>query len=122
MPAERRFTFPKTLRVTKTADFSRAYGLRRRRDSGFVVIYAAPNGGPLPRLGLSVSRSVGGSPVRNRFKRLFREAFRLEQHALPPGMDLVVVVRPHAPRDLADYRALLVRSATELARAAGTGS
>ncbi len=116
-----RFTFPQTLRVTRGADFDRAYRLKHRRDEGCVVVYAAPNGGPLPRLGLSVSRRVGNAAVRNRLKRLLREAFRLEQARMPVGCDLVVVVRPHGPRALDSYREILVRCAESLGRS-GTGS
>jgi ribonuclease P protein component len=112
MSGQLRFTFPATLRVKSKADFDRAYQLRRRRDVGCLVVYAAPNGGRLTRLGLSVSRKVGNAAVRNTCKRLLREAFRMEQHALPAGTDLVIVVRPHDARSLDDYRALLRRATT----------
>jgi ribonuclease P protein component len=77
------------------------------------VVYAFPRGdGGEPRLGLSVSRKVGGAVDRNRVKRLIREAFRLEAGALRPGHDVVVVARPDlremAERDgLAGVRAAL---------------
>ena len=54
-----------------------------------------------PRLGLSVSRRVGGAVDRNRIKRVLREAFWAEAERLPAGADYVVVARPDA-RDLAE--------------------
>jgi ribonuclease P protein component len=48
------------------------------------------------RLGLTVSRRVGGSVVRNRVKRRVREWFRTHHETLPKGKDCVVVARPAA--------------------------
>ncbi|HEY2510340.1 MAG TPA: ribonuclease P protein component [Polyangiaceae bacterium] len=45
------------------------------------------------RLGLVVSRKVGGAVVRNRVKRVCRECFRLWPGLLPDGVDLVVIAR-----------------------------
>ncbi len=51
------------------------------------------------RLGLSISKRVGNSPVRNRWKRLIREAFRLNRAQLPVGVDIVVRPRKGAQPD-----------------------
>ena len=47
-----------------------------------------------PRLGLAVPRSVGSAVVRNRVKRLLREAWRQLLPAVPPGHDYVLAARP----------------------------
>jgi ribonuclease P protein component len=61
------------------------------------VLYVFPREGEgPPRLGLSVSRKVGGAVQRNRVKRLLREAFALEAPRLPKRTDAVVVARQEA--------------------------
>jgi ribonuclease P protein component len=84
-------------RLSRSAEFERVYRQGRSTANRHLVLYAFPNQSTeAPRLGLSVSRKVGGAVERNRVKRLLREAFARAQDGLSPGQDLVVVARPQA--------------------------
>ncbi len=86
-------TFPQHVRLKTPAQFKAVYDRKRSVSDGVLVVYAAANALPHPRVGLSVSRKVGNAVVRNRWKRLLREAFRLHRHALPAGLDFILIPR-----------------------------
>ncbi|HEX6021650.1 MAG TPA: ribonuclease P protein component [Solirubrobacter sp.] len=88
---------PRRRRLSRSAEFERVYRQGRSKGNRFLVLYAFPREGDDadgPRLGLSVSRRVGGAVERNRVKRVLREAFWAEAERLPPGSDYVIVARP----------------------------
>ena len=92
--------FPPECRIRRNADFQRAYARRCRASDNRLLVFGCPNGLAHCRLGLSVSRKVGGAVLRNRWKRLLREAFRLNRNRLPEGIDLVVIPRSGAEPEL----------------------
>ena len=121
---------PKRRRLSRSAEFERVYRQGRSKSNRFLVLYAFPRGDEAsdgasvgPRLGLSVSRRVGGAVDRTRVKRVLREAFWSEAERLPDGSDYVVVARPDA-RELAEREGMSgVRAAlAELVDALSAGN
>jgi ribonuclease P protein component len=97
---------PKRRRLSRSAEFERVYRQGRSKSNRFLVLYAFPRADgdadpDGPRLGVSVSRRVGGAVDRTRVKRVLREAFWVEAERLPTGSDYVLVARPDC-RELAE--------------------
>ncbi|HWT24017.1 MAG TPA: ribonuclease P protein component [Solirubrobacteraceae bacterium] len=116
---------PRRRRLSRSAEFERVYRQGRSKGNRFLVLYAFPREATAPdddgpRLGLSVSRRVGGAVERTRVKRVLREAFWAEAARLPAGADYVVVARPEA-RDLAEREGMpgVRRALAELVEAMG---
>jgi ribonuclease P protein component len=106
-------------RLRCPADFRRAYERRCSAADDLIVVFAHANGLPQTRLGLSVSRRVGNAVVRNRWKRVTREVFRLTSGQLPGGIDLIVIPRPNAEPALASLMDSLPRLAARAAKKLG---
>ncbi|MCE9595766.1 MAG: ribonuclease P protein component [Planctomycetes bacterium] len=108
-----RLRHPKDARMRGLSDFQRAYREGSRAKGSIVVVVARANGLERSRLGLSVGRAIWKSAVRrNRIRRIFREAFRLESASLPVGYDFVLIpAQPKLEPELAATRAELVHLA-----------
>jgi ribonuclease P protein component len=98
-------------RLSRSGDFDRVYKEGRSHGNRFLVLYAFPRSsedaaGEDTRLGISVSRKVGGAVERNAVKRALREAFWSLDRELPASHDFVLVARP-------DLAGLIERDGTE---------
>ena len=105
-------------RLRRPADiqalFQRGY---REEWRSFVALWRLSGGGR--RAGFTVSRRVGGAVERNRVRRRIREAYRLQQHALRPGIDVVFIGRPVAlTESFVDLYAEMRQALVALTRAA----
>ena len=105
-------------RLTHANEFRAVYAARLKQVRGPLVVFAKENDLCRARLGLSVGRRVGGAVVRNAIKRRLRHAFAELAARWPedrPGLDLVIVVRPHAARRTPAYEAALESAVDRLA-------
>ena len=88
-------------RLTRSADFQRVYRQGKSVAGRHAVLYyferAAENGDDGPRLGVSVSKKVGGAVVRNQVKRILKEVFRELKDRTAPEYDYVIIARQGLP-------------------------
>lgn len=92
-PGRQAGRFSRAHRLRLREDFARVYQRRCRASDDLLLCYADWNAEGVTRIGLSVSRKLGGAVRRNRIKRRIREAFRHHAERLPAGVDLLVVSR-----------------------------
>jgi len=84
-------------RLSRSGEFDRVYREGSSHATRYLVLYSFPRKNEETdevRLGVSVSRKVGGAVDRNRVKRILRETFWALSDTLPAQHDFVLVARP----------------------------
>jgi ribonuclease P protein component len=87
----------KTTTLRKNYEFGRVYQKGQHVATRTLVLHYIQRRHRQLRLGVTASRQVKGSVARNRAKRLLREAYRLHEHELKTGYDLILVGRVTEP-------------------------
>lgn len=108
--------FQKHEHLRSPLDFRLVYDRKCSASDEWLVIYARANELPHSRIGLSVSRKIGSAVVRNRFRRLYREAFRLIKSELPIGLDLILIPRSNREPTLVALQESLRHLTSRLAK------
>jgi len=90
--------FLKSQRLRRRADFVRVQGSSKRVSTPHFLFLFDPTPPDThdvesARIGFVVSKKVGCAVVRNRVKRVAREAFRLTPGLFPAGIDVVMIAR-----------------------------
>ena len=96
----KQFSFSKNQRLVSNRQFKAVLARGLRLSNGLLTLCMAENDCGYPRLGVSVSKSCGNAVVRNRLKRLLREAFRQSQDRIPAGFDYLLMIHPVRSKSL----------------------
>lgn len=93
-----RYRLTKAMRLKTSGEFATIRANSRRTECGAFSLQilqklAQEGTPPLRRVGIVASKRVGDAVTRNRCKRFLREAFRLNQHLLPPHCEVLLQAR-----------------------------
>ena len=82
--------FPREERLRKRKEFLRVYAIGTKVRTRLFFIYLLENDLPYSRMGVTASRKVGKTNIRNRLKRRLREIFRQNKRLIYPPSDVVI--------------------------------
>lgn len=86
-------SLPKPERLTSRTDFDQIFARRCSVSDARIILYGQTNELGFSRVGFGVSKKVGNAVRRNRFRRIYREAYRLIKRELPGGVDYMMLPR-----------------------------
>lgn len=95
--------------LNRNKDFLNLYRKGKSIVSKAVVIYVRPNGLPCNRFGITAGKKVGNAVMRNRAKRIIRQAYRENELLFPLGIDIVFVARRYAAEVKEDYLSSFIK-------------
>ena len=99
------FSFSQKYKLKSSDDFRKVFAFRLKVSNSHLALYAMPNGFSFNRLGVAVGKTNAHAAVRNRIKRLLREAFRLtREQQQAQGFDLVVVPKKGCMLEIAGLK------------------
>ncbi len=100
---EKKFTWSRTLRIRRRADFVLCYEANNRYFTKYFVLFVRKQKEDSWRAGFTVSKKMGNAVRRNKIKRVLRECFRLHGQNIQKGLDIVVVPKKNLLGMSIDY-------------------
>ncbi|HSO13577.1 MAG TPA: ribonuclease P protein component [Anaerolineales bacterium] len=96
-------------RLTRSEDFKRVRRSGKSYAHPLVVLIVQKSEHPRVRVGVAAGRTIGTAVLRNRTKRLLREAMRTLIPNIASGLDLILIARPGlVPASLEDTQQALL--------------
>ena len=87
------YNFKKEDRLLKRHEFLKLSRCGKKVTNKHFIVILAPAQTERNRLGITVSKKVGCATVRNRIKRLSREFFRINRHAIKGRWDISLIAK-----------------------------
>jgi ribonuclease P protein component len=88
-----RFFLKKSDRILKRPEFLCLSDAGQRFYTDLFIVLFRPANSGRSRIGITVSRKIGGAVQRNRIKRLIRESFRLNRHLFTSPLQISLIAR-----------------------------
>ncbi len=96
-------------------DFSKVYSKGRSFANREMVLYVLEDENLSGKVGFAAGKKLGCAVIRNRVKRLLREAYRLNQHNINPNCAIILVGRKNLVEAKCD---IAIKSFREICRRA----
>lgn len=96
------YSLDKDRRIKKNSEFRLVYKHGTFLVDSFCVVYKMPVGKQITKVGFVTGKKVGNAVQRNRARRLMKEVYRIHQHEIREGYNIVIVGRD--PLKQASYK------------------
>ena len=93
MILNKKFTLPKSTRLGSNRDFQKVYKEGKSIAGRYLVLHWRKNETGKVQIGFAAGKKLGSAVIRNRLKRIMREAWRLHPEKRPTGYDMILVAR-----------------------------
>ncbi len=94
-----KLTLKRERMLKRRSEFQRVYHKGKSCAGRYLILYVFKNyHGEKDHVGFAAGKKLGCAAVRNRVKRLLREAYRQEQGRVPQGVTLLLVGRAAASK------------------------
>ena len=111
------YNFPKEMKICSKLEISHIFNTGIRvRDHRIMLLGVKSQDANSRRFAVTISKKHGNAVIRNRIKRLCREALRLTQHDLPTGIDIVLFPRVGITHDVTAIQKSLKSLGKKLAK------